>query len=37
VSRVHQTELLDEKKKLEEEIAQKLERIAEIDGKIGEV
>jgi hypothetical protein len=37
VSHVHQTELLDEKKKLEEEIEQRQKRIAEIDGKIGEI
>ena len=37
VSRVHQTELLDEKKKLEEEIAAKLLRISEIDKQIGEI
>ena len=37
VSRVYQTELLDEKKKLEEEIAVKLVRIDEINKKIGEI
>jgi hypothetical protein len=37
VSHVHQTELLNEKKKLEEEIAQKLTRISEIDKQIGEI
>lgn len=37
LSHVHQTELLDEKKKLEEEIAAKLLRISEIDNLIGEI
>lgn len=37
VSRVHQTELFDEKKKLEEEIAEKLKRISDIDKQIGEI
>ena len=37
VSHVYQTKLIDEKKKLEEEIAEKLKRVSEIDKQIGEI